>query len=396
MANQLDLGLRAFDPNGYIAPGAKATVYQTGTSTLIDVWTDVDGSVAGANPIIADGNGYWPQRFVTQEAKVVITDADDVTLQTLDPAPTSLGSGSAASEVSFSPTVEVPFTNVQDAIQGVSASVVTGVSAFGIGITGNAPLLASLDATNIAAGVYRFDGTTTGTFPTGLVASDTGLVETWRQSANAAMMEIGATTGHRVWRRRLVAGTWGAWRDEVSVGGTLTDGDQIVRSGGEWIRVPNGYTWAAVATNGASFYDFGSIPAWASDIVCTFVNVSLATKTDASTIQIGTGGVPATSGYDGVTASVINAAASVVSFTSTSFLFGSSIDDMSGMIRLLRRTGSNEWVASGHGRRSTTGPVNALNSLAGHIGLGGSLDIVRLIRTGTGNYDGGVFAVGYR
>ena len=36
MANQLLLG-RALDANGYIAPGAKATVYADGTSTLITV-----------------------------------------------------------------------------------------------------------------------------------------------------------------------------------------------------------------------------------------------------------------------------------------------------------------------------------------------------------------------
>ncbi len=49
MANQILLG-RALDANGYIAPAAKATIYADGTSTLITVYSDVDGATPAANP----------------------------------------------------------------------------------------------------------------------------------------------------------------------------------------------------------------------------------------------------------------------------------------------------------------------------------------------------------
>lgn len=102
MANQLILG-RALDANGYIAPGAKAAIYADGTSTLISVYSDSAGTVAATNPIVADADGFWPQRFVTEDAKAVVTTSADVALYTLDPAPAVQGTGAAASQVSFSP-----------------------------------------------------------------------------------------------------------------------------------------------------------------------------------------------------------------------------------------------------------------------------------------------------
>ncbi len=161
----------------------------------------------------------------------------------------------------------------------------------------------------------------------------------------------------------------------------------------EWAD-PN-YTWSSVTTNGASVYDFGSIPSWATEIVCLFTQVSLTTKTDTNTIQIGTGGTPATSGYDGNTATLVNAGAVVVSYQTGSFVIATSEDAVTGTVRLMRRSGSNEWVAEGGVRRAASGQP-AFNIIASRISLAGSLDIVRLIRSGVSNYNGGTFAVGYR
>lgn len=161
----------------------------------------------------------------------------------------------------------------------------------------------------------------------------------------------------------------------------------------EWAST---YTWVAVATNGAAVYDFGSIPSWVSDIVCTFNAVSFTTKTDSNILQVGPSGTPVVAGYVGNTASIINAGASIVTENTNGFVVGSSQDTVSGSVRMLRRAGSNEWVVTGQARRSTSGPTPAMNYVSGHITLGAALDIVRLTRTGSGNYNGGVFAVGYR
>lgn len=239
MANQLILD-RAEDVNGFLAPGALATVYAAGTSTLIPVYADAAGTIPAPNPIVADGNGFWPQRFVAVAAKVVVTTAAMAPLYTLDPAPTALGIGTAASQISFIPTIDLPFTNVQAAIEGAAAFATSGFSAFGLGITGNAALLANLDATNTGAGVYRFDGTTTGTFPSGVVAGDTGMVELWRQTSGVAMQMLYHATTDRVFHRRMAASTWGTWREVITSNQAPVEGDILYRGASTWTRLAKG------------------------------------------------------------------------------------------------------------------------------------------------------------
>ena len=264
MANQILLG-RALDANGYIAPGAKATIYADGTSTLITVYSDVAGTVVAANPIVADGDGFWPQRYVTEDAKAAVTTSADVALYTLDPAPTSQGTGASASQVSFAPTVPLPQTNVQAAIEAAAALAVSGFAAFGLGITGNATLLANIDATGTGAGLYRFDGTTTGTYPTGVAAGDTGLIELWRQAGATAMMELHHATSNRVFRRRMTTSTWGAWREIPVVDQATVQGDIIYRGSADFQRLAKGTAGQFLAMNSgatAPEWNSGPIKAW--------------------------------------------------------------------------------------------------------------------------------------
>jgi len=272
LANQLILG-RALDANGYIAPGAKATIYADGTATLISVYSDVAGTIAAANPIVADADGLWPQRYVTEDAKAVVTTSAGVTIYTLDPAPTSQGSGAAASQISFTPSVSPPLpqTNVQDAIIAAANLVVSGFAAFGLGVTGNATLLANLDATGTGAGIYRFDGTTTGTFPTGVAAGDTGAVELWRQTGATAMMELHHATSNRVFRRRMTATTWGAWREVVNVDQATVQGDLVYRGASDFQRLPKGTAGQALVMNSGA-----TAPEWGSESLFFRLNEGVA------------------------------------------------------------------------------------------------------------------------
>ena len=276
MANQLILG-RALDANGYIAPGAKATIYADGTSTLVTVYSDVDGTTPATNPIVADGDGFWPQRYVTEATKAVVVTSDDVALYTLDPCPTSQGTGAAASAVSFSPTVDLPQTNVQDAIEAAADLAVSGFATYGIGITGNATLLANLDATGTGAGIYRFDGTTTGTFPTGVAAGDTGMIELWRQAGATAMMELHHATSNRVFRRRMTATTWGAWREEINVDQATAEGDIIYRGASDFKRLAKGTAGQVLRQNSGL-----TAPEWATSTA----PVLLASKTASASATL--------------------------------------------------------------------------------------------------------------
>lgn len=206
---------RALDANAYAAPGATATFYAAGTMTLITVYSDEAGSIATTNPVVADANGIFPQTYAAVEAKVIVRDAGGATLWTIDPVPSTSSAAVGASGVTFTPSAGIPETNVQDAIEAVFASAASGYLDFGLGNTGNAPIISALNDTSTATGMYRFTGATTGTFPSGVVAADTGLVTVDRQTGTEAMMILRVAGSSRVYLRLLSAGTWQAWQEEV-------------------------------------------------------------------------------------------------------------------------------------------------------------------------------------
>jgi len=401
MANQILLG-RALDANGYIAPAAKATIYADGTSTLITVYSDVAGTVVAANPIVADGDGFWPQRYVTEDAKAAVTTSADVALYTLDPAPTSQGTGASASQVSFAPTVPLPQTNVQAAIEAAAALAVSGFAAFGLGITGNATLLANLDATGTGAGIYRFDGTTTGTFPTGVAAGDTGMVELWRQAGATAMMELHHATSNLVFRRRLTATVWGAWRETPNVNQATASGDLIYRGASDFVRLPKGTdgqfltlaagvpawgspNWtflSAVTTTSGTTADTTGIPSTAREVLIVLRGVSLS-GTDDLLVRLGTASGFEATGYDSD-----GSYGGVTVLGTTGFvarLSGSSRSHRGFMNLVL--TGSNQWCEA-----HSTGYSNG----GGFKTLADTLTQIRLLPNGTDTFDGGSYQVGYR
>lgn len=413
MANQILLG-RALDANGYIAPGAKATIYADGTSTLITVYSDVAGTVVAANPIVADGDGFWPQRYVTEDAKAAVTTSADVALYTLDPAPVSQGTGAAASQISFSPTVPLPQTNVQAAIEAAAALAVSGFAAFGIGVTGNAVLLANLDATGTGAGVYRFDGTTTGTYPTGVAAADTGMVELWRQAGATAMMELHHATTNRVFRRRMTATAWGTWREVVNVNQATAEGDIIYRGASDFQRLPKGTAGQALvmnsgatapqwnstislqasqaATSGTAF-DFTGIPAGVKRVTMLLNRVSLS-GTDQFLIQLGTSGGPVTTGYvsfsNAMSSSAVGGGSATAGFRIDHA--NAATGGTSGRFVAERLApGSNIWTMTFNGVRISTLPstTDGTYNAGGDVDLGAELTQIRLTRSGTNTFDSG-------
>lgn len=114
---------RQLDANGAPVSGAKAYVYETGTTTPVTVYTDTGLSVAHANPIVSNAAGYFAQAFYggALALKVVVTTSADAALVTYDPVPLVPLSTNAAADVTFSPTTEIPQTNVQAAIVAVEA-----------------------------------------------------------------------------------------------------------------------------------------------------------------------------------------------------------------------------------------------------------------------------------
>lgn len=218
MADQLLLD-RQFDDNGNPGAGYIASFFLSGTTTPVTVFTDTGVSIPAGVSVTASAAGRFAQTFHPGGAalKCVITTPLGATVETIDPLPATPLSSSAAENVSFSPTVALPFSNVQDAIEGSVAAAATGFNAFGLGITGNSGLLADIDATNIGAGQYRFDATTAGTFPTGSAAANTGTLVVERETSASFGQFLYDEVVNRRWFRRASASTLGPWRQDLIV-----------------------------------------------------------------------------------------------------------------------------------------------------------------------------------
>lgn len=253
-----------FSPPGQVTfslAGAKARFFDAGTTTPRTVYTDQTETVPHPVPLLADGSGRFPQAFASGGAiKVVVTQADDSTGYTLDPCEKVAASGSAASQIGFSPTLALPFDNVQAAIEGAAASAASGFTPFGLGVTGSVALLANIDATNIASGQYRFDGSTTGTYPTGVAAADTGAIALVREASGSAWMWLYHDTTDRVFIRRMNSSTWGAWRENTTANIGATQGDLIFRGASNFQRLAIGTAGQVLQVNSGA-----TAPEWAAN-----------------------------------------------------------------------------------------------------------------------------------
>lgn len=279
MANLLDFGgVRILTSNAAPGAGYVARFYQSGTTNPVVVYTDATLGTPHGTSVTADAEGRVPAVWSSGGAlKCVWEDADGAVVQTIDPVISVSGAVSSASDIAFNPTVDLPFDNVQEAIEGAAASAASGFTPYGIGITGNAELLANVDATNIGAGVYRFENTTTGTFPTGVAAADTGLVEHWRQAAATAMQVLYHATSDRVFHRRMSSTTWGAWRENIEVNQGAAEGDTIYRGASAWTRLAKGTAGQVLKMNSGA-----TAPEWGAP----GDRVLLATKTASASANL--------------------------------------------------------------------------------------------------------------
>lgn len=85
MARLGSIGTQYFDDNGDPLAGGKIYFYETGTTTLATTYSDEAETTENANPVILDAAGRQPDIFFTGQLKAVLKNADDVTIQTVDP-----------------------------------------------------------------------------------------------------------------------------------------------------------------------------------------------------------------------------------------------------------------------------------------------------------------------
>lgn len=221
MADVLNFNVnRAFDINGDPAPGAMAYFYDAGTSTPQAVFADVEGTIQHPVPLIADSQGLFPPVYTAGGSGVAVevTDEDGVMLDGY-PMPVAVSvpaEGANASTIAFNPTAQIPQTTVQGAIEQVQENLVAPLAAFGLGVTGNAPLLTNINALDIASGMYRYEAGTLGSFPPGVTAGTGGAVTVWRRNNGSAIMMLFPVNADGFYVRRMLTLSWQAWRKYVT------------------------------------------------------------------------------------------------------------------------------------------------------------------------------------
>ena len=251
---------RVTDDDGLPVAGAKVNVYATGTLTRIDTFSDSAATMIQTNPIIADASGYFGQMFTADSGvRLVVTDAANVTLYDIDPAPVTLATNAGAGSISFTPTVNIPYSTVQAAIEGLDTDQRAILQGVGWNLTTTSTILANLDAINLASGAYRFGNTTTGTYPAGVTATDKGVVFFMRGPTGSGVMTIWLEAQYLSYTRRMVGDVWSGWWENPLIDGPWAVGDIAYRQVGSWKTRPIGAAGAVLVVN-----DAVNAPAWAA------------------------------------------------------------------------------------------------------------------------------------
>jgi len=160
--------------------------------------------------------------------------------------------------------------------------------------------------------------------------------------------------------------------------------DDITNSSG---ARPYSVTVSAEQAHGSgSAIDFDDIPSGTSRIIIMFEGISLS-GTDSIIVQLGSGEVFETTGYVSAGA---NQAGSVVTSTAGFVVrAGAASELISGhMILTLSNSTNNTWISS---NMCTKGDGCVYSG--GNKDLSGTLDSIRITRTGTDSFDSGAVAI---
>ncbi len=393
MADQLNFApVRVLTSNAAPGAGYVAYFYLAGTTTPATVYTTSALDTAHGVSVTADSQGKFAQVFNDGTAlKCIVKDATGATVDTIDPVPGVSASVSGAADVTFSPTAELPFTNVQDAIVGAAASAAAGFDIYGLGVTGSSALIANIDATNTASGSYRFDNTTTGTFPTQSAAVNTGIVEIWRETSGSAVMFLYDDTLNVSWWRKMSSSAWGTWRENLMINQGSTQGDILYRGASNWTRLAKGAAAQQLVMNAGA-----TAPEWVTPASATNGLVFLSTQDFSATA---TGDFVLTAGYDAyqfILANVIPASTAdlwVRTSTDGGSTFDSGASDYAWVQTLTEMDTTPTAASTGDDADAQFVVATGLLTAAGEDGLSGTLTVYgpHLLKRTIMSFDGAGF-----
>lgn len=292
-----------------------------------------------------------------------------------------------------------------DQISDPAAIALATLQTYGWAIVGNAPTLANIDATTTPSGQYRFIAGASGTFPTGVVAADTGQIIMIRETVNEGSMILAVGAGRLFWRA-LVAGAWGAWSEYPLVASNAARGAIPVRGASAWGGLALGTNGQVAKSNGTDLvyggprqvssvatttsgttHDITGVPTTALFFTLHCYSVSLSGTDNLYMQLLDSGGTPITTGYFGTGGTIDNTAVATIDGPTSAFgvfQVGNS-DNFTGRMSFARVPGTNLWVQDHTGRRSLQKVVHG----GGRIDAGGGVTGIRLLASGANTFDAG-------
>lgn len=349
------LNEQQFDANGNPLSGGKIHTYLAGTTTPVTTYKTSAGT-AQANPIVLDSSGnfttgtqLWLDSGKTY--KFVVTDANDVTLRTIDNI-------TPINDVNAAPDEWVQYTT----------SAFTYISATSFSVVG--------DQTGTFVQYRRLKTTNTG----GTVYST---ISTSSYSAGATTVTVANDSG------TLDSGLSAVYYGVLSPSHSSLPNNYVSPSNLTQKLTPG----TAVASTSGTAIDFTGIPSWAVRITLVLNGVSI-TGTNSVIVQGGTSGGMVASGYTGTvvqTSTTASTAALSSGIAGTLGLVAASV--LSGHVVLTRlSSSSNTWVAT-----SIFGGENStyIFTSAGKYAFSAALDRVRVTTSGGDTFDAGSINIIY-
>jgi hypothetical protein len=153
--------IRALDANGDPVSGAELYAYEDGTSTPLTTYTTSAGSGGSAHPwpVVADSNGVFPPVFVEEQCKIDVQVASSGAATgaslpgyPIAVVPESIGGGSAAANISMTPTAALPYSNVDAALSALGTMALQSKDS--VDIDGGAVDGTTIGANTAAAGTF--------------------------------------------------------------------------------------------------------------------------------------------------------------------------------------------------------------------------------------------------
>lgn len=158
------------------------------------------------------------------------------------------------------------------------------------------------------------------------------------------------------------------------------------------IAAAGAQTAGPIATTSGTAHDFTGLPSGINEVDVLFNGVSLS-GTDGIIVQVSAASTFATSGYVSTSGRIAGTGQGHLNSTAGYVIHGATGGNVTrGVMRLRRVPGTNTWVSDHACALDTANTAHG----GGAVTLGGTLDGVRITRSGTNTFDAGSVALLYR